>query len=780
MSSYSGRTVGPYHLLEELGRGGMGVVYKGVDPRLERDVAVKVLAVGMVNDDAAKQRFLQEARSASALDHGNICTIYDIGETPENELYLVMAFYRGETLEQRIRREPFTSEDAILTISQIGDGLEAAHAVGIIHRDIKPANIMLTQDGGVKILDFGLAKLLGVQGLTQTGMAMGTVSYMSPEQARGEQLDHRTDIWSLGVVLYEMLSGELPFVGDSLAAVIHALQTARPRELSQLQSAIDPSVQTTIYRALSRERTSRFETVSDFIRSLSVDSSDETMITRSAPEFRLANVTVPEVSRPPKQSAVIPTRVVALPFRMLRPDEETDFLAFSLPDAITSSLHGLGSLVVRSSAVVASLPDLPPDLGEVGRVADVDVVLHGTLLRVKQRLQVSAELVAVPEGSVLWTERIQVPVDDVFDVQDMLAKRILTGLEIPLTAQEQARVGADVPTTGVAYEEFLRGNQLADQQADWSLAQASYLRCLDQAPDYAPAWARLGRVYWLQGKYDRSKTQRYFERADEAFSRALSLNPDLAIAHQFLTKFEVDVGRAEDAMIRLLEVLTRGINDPQVFGGLVHACRYCGLLDESISAHRVAKSLDPAVSTSVAQTYFQRGDFDWVIAQAGKSSPFIFPMALMALGRVDDAKSFLDTVADRGVAKHMMWAKHIALSVAENRAEDTLALVQEFIQDGINLPEELFNFGRVLSYQKQLDEALPLIQKAILEGYVVATQLERDEWLIPLRDHGGYEELKAQAGQRQSRARDAFEQAGGSSFLRPAKVPIERAAHYGE
>ena len=183
-------------------------MYKGVDPRLKRDVAVKVLPVGMVDNEAAKQRFLQEARSASALDHGNICTIYDIGETPENELYLVMAFYLGETLEDRIRRQPFTSRDATVTISQIGAGLQAAHTVGIIHRDIKPANIMLTQNGSAKILDFGLAKLLGVQGLTQTGTAMGTVSYMSPEQARGEELDQRTDIWSLGVVLYEMVSGE--------------------------------------------------------------------------------------------------------------------------------------------------------------------------------------------------------------------------------------------------------------------------------------------------------------------------------------------------------------------------------------------------------------------------------------------------------------------------------------------------------------------------------------------------------------------------------------------
>ena len=207
MALTSGSPIGPYVIAAELGRGGMGVVYRAQDPRLDRQVAIKVLPPDLIRDATAKQRFLQEAKAASALDHPNICTIHEINETGDGQFYLVMAHYEGETLRERITRGPLALDDAIDIATQVGQGLSKAHAVGIVHRDIKPANLMLTTDGAVKILDFGLAKLAGSEGVTQTGTTVGTVAYMSPEQARGEEVDHRTDIWSLGVVLYEMLAG---------------------------------------------------------------------------------------------------------------------------------------------------------------------------------------------------------------------------------------------------------------------------------------------------------------------------------------------------------------------------------------------------------------------------------------------------------------------------------------------------------------------------------------------------------------------------------------------
>ena len=284
MTLSPGTTLGPYAIVSQLGSGGMGVVYLATDPRLKRTVAIKLLPPDLTRDETAKQRFLQEAQAASALDHPNICTIFEINETDDGQLYLVMAHYEGETLKERIAQGPLALDDAVDIATQVGQGLAEAHGASIVHRDIKPANLLVTKTGVVKILDFGLAKLAGSEGMTQTGTTVGTVAYMSPEQARGQEVDHRTDIWSLGVVLYEMLAGGAPFQGENLLSISNAILEQEQRSLSGSSS----SAQSVIAQALHKDRTRRFQAVADLVgelQKLQSSADAPTVVARAQPDI---------------------------------------------------------------------------------------------------------------------------------------------------------------------------------------------------------------------------------------------------------------------------------------------------------------------------------------------------------------------------------------------------------------------------------------------------------------------------------------------------------------
>lgn len=743
MSLDAGDRLGPYEVMARLGEGGMGEVWRARDGRDGREVAIKTLRAELT-DRASRERLLREARIGAGLDHPRVCRVLEIGEAPDGSTFIVMELLAGETLTDRLRRGPIPLGALVPMALEILDGLAALHAIGVVHRDLKPSNVFLAP-GGVKLLDLGLARptvpLSGsgddVEKLTVTGAIVGTPRYMAPEQVLGQPVDARTDLFALGAILFEMASGRPAFGGGGMMGILHAVLHQQPPALggSLAVAALDRVIR----GALAKRPDDRPASAA----ALAADLRGLVALTDVA-----AAVTVRPMSR-----------LVVLPFRLLRPDPELDFLPFGLADALTAALSGLPSLVVRSSLVAARLADLDPKA--IAKEADVDLVLTGTLLSSGEQLRVATQLVEVPAGTVALSHTVQATRRDVFQVQDELTQRIVESLALPLTDREARMLRRDVPASPLAHELLLRGNQAAGQPGSWSVARDLYRRAVEEDPRYAPAWARLARCHWRLGKFGRDG-QAEVDAAEEALRRALDLNPDLPMAHHLAANMELALGRSLGALRRLLSRARGGQRDAELFAGLVAACRFCGLLDESLAADAEARRLDPQLVTSLCHTHFMRADFERAFA-AGDSLGFVDALALSAMGREAEA---LDRLAmDEASFQPMMVAWRGALRASlEGRPDEALRTVAELVES-FRDPEAHFYGARILARIGEPDRALDVLERVVGTGFVCEPILRSDPWLDPLRDAPRFEAVLADAAAGRRRAAAVFEEEGGPRLL---------------
>jgi TolB-like protein len=576
-------------------------------------------------------------------------------------------------------------------------------------------------------------------------MIMGTPQYMAPEQARGELAGPPADVFAAGCVLYELLCRKRPFEGASSVDVLYAVMHHDPAPLtgSREIELLDQVVRMAIAKR-PEDRYPSARKMLDALNTITITTSTATLI------------------RP--QTV---TRLIALPFRLLKKDDDTDFLAHSLPDAVCNSLSGIDNIIVRSSILAASLAGAT-DPKQIATEAGVDAILTGSLLRAGDQIRVTCQLVEAPSGTVLWSETVRSTLRDLFHLQDELSQGIVQSLMLPLSERERRSLRHDVPASAKSYEYYLRANQLVAVRTpeNMQLARGLYLQCLEADPEYAPAWACLGRVTRFIDKFAENVDQG-FERANEAFAKAFVLNPDLTIAHNLYTLIECDQGRAQQAMLRLLQRARSRRNDPELFAGLVQACRYCDELDASLAAHFRSRLLDSRAITSVTHTYFMLGEYQKSLDCYGeKAGYYLDCAALAALGDTRTAIAKLRQREQSGGAPNHMRAlmQSLRAYLEGNFAECLHAIESGELLAQWDLESQYYT-GRHLALIGEAERAIKTISGVIEGGFLCGSALTRDSSFASLRSSQAFSELIRLAESHRNQVHAAFLEAGGPQIL---------------
>jgi serine/threonine protein kinase/tetratricopeptide (TPR) repeat protein len=692
---------GRYRIIEELGKGGMGVVVKAEDTRLKRIVALKFLPPELTRSDEARERFIQEAQAASKLDHPNICTIHEIDETEDEKVYIAMACYEGQSLKEKIARG-LKQEEAVDMAIQAGEGLVKSHSKGIVHRDIKPANIFVTTDGIVKILDFGLAKLSGQVGLTRTGTTMGTVAYMSPEQARGQEVDHRADIWSLGVVLYEMLTGELPFKGENEQSVIYSILNEDPAETKKVVSGAATDLDKIIFTALAKNPKDRYQKMEDLVEDLkTVSQGLEPVKATARPQGALRRrkkmmlyggaagllliMAVLLLTIFVGSGQAIDS-IAVLPLDNLSGNPDQEYFSDGITDALISELAQIRALHVISRQSVMQYKGSTKALPEIAKELNVRAVVEASVLTAGSKVRINAKLVKASTDQTLWAQSYEREIVDILVLQSEVAQTIAQEIKVEVTPEEETRLASARVVDAEAHKAYLKGRYFLDMMTPESINKSIeyFQQSIDIDPEYAPPHAGLSDacfhlVDWVITPTETSAIEDAMKKSKEAARRALEIDETLSEAHTSMASarlfYDWDWAGAEASYKKAIELNPGDARAHMLYSQFFS---FVGRHREAVEVAKRAEELvplSPLTTYYVAQAYFMAREYDQSVEQIEKALEFDpnFILALNLYGYIYWIRGqYKDTLA--------MWGKMHDITGRKELSEKFFAVGDDLMQ----------------------------------------------------------------------------------------------------
>ena len=778
-----GNTILHYKISAKLGEGGMGVVYKAEDTKLKRDVAIKFLPLHIAASDEDRQRFKIEAQAAAALNHPNISHVYAIEEHGE-ELFIVMEYIEGRELKEIVETHKHASLPVETTIgyaTQIASGLQAAHEKDIIHRDIKSSNIMVTEDGKIKIMDFGLAKIRGGAQFTKVGTTLGTAAYMSPEQARGEETDHRTDIWSFGVVLYEMLTGQLPFPGDYEQAVIYSIMNEEPEPLTGLRTGVPMELERIVLKALAKDPDERYQHVDEMIVDL---KSAQTGVQSGKAQARsviakpkkmksrylslgialffitflglyfwrqTGNLTSIDTQSTITGSTNELQRLAVLPFANLGSDPQTDYLGFALADQIIGSLAYMKNILVRPSSAVRKYQDRPVDAPTAGDKLRVDFILTGNYLKEADVVRLNVELVNVHSNEMLWREDIEVAYESAFKLQDLVSEKVVDGLKIRFSADERTRMQKNTPQNPLAYEYYLRSISFPTSAEGNRLALEMVKKSIELDSTYAPAFSELGFRTQQIAYYVRGEAQNVHQ-AEKAYLRALSLNNGLLSALGNLAGLYADLGKTAESVQLSRRSLQINPNNADSHFFLGYAYRYAGFLPEAIDEQEKALELDPGNSRfrSIGVTYIYVGEYQKALQafELDSDSPWSISWKGQVYLRMKQPETaleyFNETLEMEPQSSLGLWTTGMKAAI-EGQHKQGVAAIRKIVQSGVFDSEQWYNWANIYGLLGEKSGCVRLLRKAVEGGFFNYPLMLTDSFLDSVRQEPEFQDVLALA-----------------------------------